>query len=423
MTAAAFGLEGLPAPIWRGLVVAFSASVAVIMGVNLVYPVLPAMMQGLGVDQAAIGLVVTVYTAPAILLAPLAGLVADLYGRRPLLFGGMLLFGLSGAAVGLAPSFEWVLVLRGLQGVGASAITPLTIVLLSDLLDGERESAAQGMKVFLDRVGLIVIPAVAGALASLAWNLPFFLFALAAPLACLGLAWLPETRAAEHSGVRSYLGGFADLRRHPRLLAAFAAGFLRFFLDYGYFTYLPIYLAVARGTSPAVVGLLFACFAVGAMVSASQAGRVVRGRDPAHLVVLGFCLAGGSVLTIPALPWDVLVGASLFVYGLGNGLISPLQKSLLTRNAPPQVRAGVVSLDRVFQQVAKSAAPGAMGLLLLAADVTAVFWALGLLSLGSVALVSAVGLQRSAISARQRASDARQMGTGERGAPRAMESG
>jgi predicted MFS family arabinose efflux permease len=388
--AALFGLGGLPTHLQRGLVVAFSTSVAVIMGVNLVYPVLPPMMAHLGIDEAAIGLVITVYTLPTVFLAPLAGLVADLHGRRPLLFGGMLLFGVAGAAVGLAPSFEWVLALRALQGVGASAITPLTIVLLSDLLEGDRESGAQGMKVFIDRIGMILLPALAGALATLSWAYPFYLFALAVPIAFLGLAWLPETRTAGHGGVRAYLGGFSDITRRPRLLGAFCAGFLRFFLDYGYFTYLPIYLALTRGTSPAVVGLLFACFAVGAMVTASQVGRLARGRDPGRLVLVGFTLAGFSLLAIPLLPSELLVGASLFVYGLGNGIISPLQKSLLTRNAPAAVRAGVVSLDRVFQQVAKSLAPGVMGLLLLATDVTVVFWTLGALSVASVALAVAV---------------------------------
>ncbi|MBI4493041.1 MAG: MFS transporter [Chloroflexi bacterium] len=386
---ALFGLGGLPAQTQRGLVVAFSTSVASIMGVNLVYPVLPPMMQQLGVDTAAIGLVVTVYSVPMIFLSPLAGAVADLHGRRPLLFGGMLLFGLAGAGVGLAPSFEWVLLLRALQGVGASAIMPLTIVLLSDLLEeGQRESSAQGAKVVLDRVGMIVIPPVAGMLAMLSWGLAFYLFALAVPVAFLGLAWLPETRRAEHASLRAYLGSFSGIGRRPRLLVAFSAGFLRFFLDYGYFTYLPIYLAFARDISPATTGLLLGCFAVGAMVTASLVGRLARGRDPAHLVFLGFVLAGGSVLVIPVLPGAALVGVSLFVYGLGNGIISPLQKSLLTRNAPPDVRAGVVSLDRVVQQVAKSLAPGAMGALLLVADMTAIFWALGVLSLASVALAA-----------------------------------
>jgi hypothetical protein len=108
----------------------------------------------------------------------------------------------------------------------------------------------------------------------------------------------------------------------------------------------------------------------------------------------GFALAGGSVLAIPVLPatglGDALVVASLFVYGLGNGLISPLQKGLLTRNAPGGVLAGVVALDRMLQQVAKSIAPAAMGLLLAATSLQVGFWVLGGLSLASVAIAAVV---------------------------------
>lgn len=387
---ALFGLEGLPAATRRGLAVAYATSIASIMGVQLVFPILPPMMEQLGVGEAAIGLVITAYTVPMIVLAPVAGAIADLHGRRPLLFGGLVLFGLAGAAVGLAPSFDWVIAFRVLQGIGASAVMPLTIVLLSDLVSGPQESSAQGLKVVLDRVALTILPLLAGLLAVVAWQLAYYLFVLALPVAGLGLAWLPETRPRDTPGMRGYLTGFAEIGHRPRLLIAFSAGFLRFFLDYGYFTYLPIFLSVTRGTSPAVVGLLFGAFAIGAMVTASQAGRLVRARDPAQVVFFGFALAGVSVLAIPLLPHVALVAVSLFVYGLGNGLISPLQKSLLMRSTAdiPSVRGGVVAIDRVIQQIAKSVAPGAMGALLLVADVQAVFWALGAISLASVGLAA-----------------------------------
>jgi predicted MFS family arabinose efflux permease len=383
-----FGLAGVPVPTQRGLVAAFASSMTVIMGVNLIYPILPAMMAQLGVEASAVGLVITAYTLPAILLSPLAGLVADLHGRRPLLVGGLLVFGLAGVAAGMAPSFEWLLAARALQGIGASALAPLTIVLIGDLVQGDEESAAQGMKVVLDRIATSVFPLLAGVLAVLSWSFPFFLYALALGVALLALAWLPETRSTEPTGVRAYVGNLGEIRRRPRLLFAFSAGALRFFLDYAYFTYLPIYLALTRGTSTAAVGLLFICFAAGAMVTASQAGRLVRGREPTHLVLAGFVLSGISVLIIPLLPHEALVGASLFVYGLGNGVISPLQKSVLTRNAPPEVRAGVIAFDRLGQQIAKTLGPGMAGALLLVADLSAVFWSLGALSLLCVALAA-----------------------------------
>jgi MFS transporter, ACDE family, multidrug resistance protein len=391
LAARLLSLQGLDAATHRGLAIAFCTSLALVMGTQIVYPALPAMMRELDLNEASIGLVITAYTLPAVFLTPFAGAIADLRGRRPLMFWGLLLFGLAGIGAGLTSSFEAILVFRAIQGIGATMLSPLSIVLLTDLVPEDREASVQGTKVVIDRIAMSGAPVLAGALAAMAWNLPFFLYALTVPVAVLGLLWLPETRPEQSTkSVRSYFGGFGEVARRPRLFVAFAAGSLRFFLDYGYFTYLPIYLALTRGTSTVVIGMLLAAFALGAIVSASQAGRITRGRDPAVVLFCGFALAGLSVLAIPLLQSDLLVAASLFVYGLGNGLISPLQKGLLTRNAPEAMRSGVVSLDRTFQQIAKSAAPAAMGALLVLTDMTAVFWVLGGLSIASVALAALI---------------------------------
>lgn len=382
---AVYGLNGLSLSVQRGLFVAFGTSVAVVMGTQLVYPVLPPLMNQLGVSESAIGLVIALYTLPAVALAPAIGVLVDLWGRRPLLVGGLTLFGLAGAAVAWAPSFEWVLALRIVQGVGAAAISPLTILLLTDLVDDEQqERGAQGLKVVIDRLSTIGLPVVAGALAVLSWSWPFLLFGLTVPLAVVALWWLPETRGAERDSLGGYITGLIKAAWQPRLVLAYFAGFLRFFLDYAYFTYVPVYLVLARGSSPVTVGVIFGCFAVGAIITASSVSTLARGRDVAGLVFVGFALDGLALLAVPILPNDILIGASMIVYGLGNGLISPLQKSLLTRNAPPRLLGGVISLDRLIQQVAKSIAPGFVGVLLLFADLSAIFWVLGGCALASI---------------------------------------
>jgi len=85
-----------------------------------------------------------------------------------------------------------------------------------------------------------------------------------------------------------------------------------------------VYLALTQGTSPAEIGLLFAFMAAGAIVSASQAGRLMRGRDPARVLFVGFALAGGSLLVVPLGGSFAFAAGCIFVYGLGNGIISPL---------------------------------------------------------------------------------------------------
>ena len=375
--------------IYRGpLAIAFATSIASVSGATLLYPVLPVLAADLNVEEAQIGLVMAAFTAPAIVLAPLFGILADLHGRRWLLVFGLALFGLGGGAAAMAPSYEWVLILRAIQGVGASALLPLTIVLISDILPDDREIRGQGIKVALDRVAMIVLPLIGGALAILSWRVAFVPFLLIVLLALAAYLWMPETGRPGHDSLKDYLARTSRAIREPRLTLAFATGFLRFFLDYGLYTYLPIIVALRYGASPAIVGLLIAVSAVGSIITAISIGRVYGRVATEKLLALAFLVSAIGV-GLPALGAPLwLIGIGLFLFGLGNGLISPLQKSLMTRRTPAELRGGVIAVDRVIQQVAKSAAPALLGAMLLIAPLEALFWTMGVMSaLGTLALV------------------------------------
>ncbi len=399
-----FGLGVLAPDRRRALSLVYATSIAVVMGVNFIQPALPAMTQPFGISDAALGLVMTVFTAPAIFLAPLFGVVADLYGRRLLLAWGLILYGLAGSAMAFAPSFSWLLVYRTIQGIAYSAVIPLTIVLIADLLEGDKEIGGQGLKVFLDRVGYLVLPPLGGLLATIAWYLPFTVYIATVPVGIAAFFWLPETRGAHDNSTKAYLGDVLRLSRHPRLLIAFSAGFLRFFLDYGFLTYFPLFLVRTHGISTAAAGILYTFFSIGAMITSSQAGRLASGRDKARLLFVAFLVSGVAVTAVPFIPGVWVVGSALFFYGLANGVISPMQKSLLTQNAPVELRGGIVSLDRVIQQVSKTTATSLVGLLLVSADLSTIFWFLGLLSLISVALMAALLPRAGKVAANRAAS-------------------
>ena len=171
-------------------------------------------------------------------------------------------------------------------------------------------------------------------------------------------------------------------------MVAFCAGFLRFFLDYGFLTYFPLFIVRAHGVSTATAGFLYVFFSAGAMLTASQAGRLAAGRDKAALLFLAFVICGLAMVAVPFLTGLWLVGGALFFYGVANGVISPMQKSLLTQNAPAELRGGIISFDRLIQQVSKTLSTTIVGLLLVATTIANIFWMLGILSFVSVALMA-----------------------------------
>jgi MFS transporter, ACDE family, multidrug resistance protein len=383
-----FGLGELAPAKRNALALVYGSSIALMMGVNFIQPALPALTGPFGISDSALALVMTVYTGPAIVLAPVFGVIADLYGRRLLLGWGLILFGVSGTAMAFAPTFGWLLVLRAIQGIGFSAVIPLTIVLIGDLLEGDNEIGGQGLKVFLDRVGYLLLPPLGGMLAAIAWFWPFLGYIVVVPVGLYALLWMPETKGTEHTDSWKYLKDILRLTRHPRLMVAFTAGFLRFFLDYGFLTYFPLFLVRTHNISTATAGLLYVFFSAGAMLTSSQAGRLAAGRDKARLLFIAFVISGGAMIAVPFLPGLWLVGGALFFYGVANGVISPMQKSLLTQNAPAELRGGIISFDRLIQQVSKTVSTTVVGLLLIATDLATIFWMLGLMSLVSVALMA-----------------------------------
>src|SRR4029453_14079171 len=110
------------------------------------------------------------------------------------------------------------------------------------------------------------------------------------------------TKEKTHRGTRGYLGDILKLTRHPRLVVAFSAGFLRFFLDYGFLTYFPLFLVRTHGISTATAGILYVFFSIGAMTPASQAGRIAAGRDKANVLFIAFVVSGAAVALVPTVP-------------------------------------------------------------------------------------------------------------------------
>jgi len=80
----------------------------------------------------------------AVLLVTL-GRFGDLWGRRKLFVGGMVLFTLGSLACGLAPSIELLIAFRVVQGIGGAAMMPSTLSIIADVFPAGKRGAAMGV--------------------------------------------------------------------------------------------------------------------------------------------------------------------------------------------------------------------------------------------------------------------------------------
>jgi MFS family permease len=330
---------------------------------SIASPALPAMSGSLGIPEARIGLVFTAFTLPAIFALPLVGVVADLYGRKAVVVPGLLLFGGAGLGVGLVGDFEAILALRGLQGIGYTAFNSLTVALLGDLLSGTEESAAQGTRVLLNKLTGFAGPAVAGVLAGLAWQYPFYLYAAALPAGVL--VWLrlgddTNDEGEETRGIREYGDDIASLVRDPYIVGVLGGGFVRMFLKYALYTFLALAVRYQYGGSLGFAGFLVGLYSLVGAVVASQSARFTEGLSHSYALLLGFVVAAVAYLAFPLAAGLVGVTVIVLVHGVGEGIINPVHKSILSQAVESDVRGGFVTTNAIVQNTAKTVAPVAL---------------------------------------------------------------
>ena len=94
----------------RVLILAFCATMSMVLGVTSVMPMIPMLTREFGVTHTHASLVLTVFTLPGILFALPAGILADRFGRKVVLVPSFFLFGLARTACVFAQDFQTLLV-------------------------------------------------------------------------------------------------------------------------------------------------------------------------------------------------------------------------------------------------------------------------------------------------------------------------
>jgi MFS family permease len=333
------------------------------VGAVVVSPVLEGLAGPYGIDAARLGLMMSAFTAPSIVGIPLAGAVADRYGRKPVLLASLVLFGAGGSALAFTTDYAVVLALRALQGVGYSGIIPVVIASIGDVYAGVEETAAHGLRFSSSALSQAVFPVVAGGLAALSWRYPFLLFAVAFPIAGLVAAFLDEPSAADGTAAGSqdtgaYVRSVLSAVRRPRLGAVLLALGVPAFVWITFLTYNSFFVVEVLGRSPLYASVLLTVLSLINATTASQAGRITAAADGAFrpLVAANLSLAVGLGLfaLAPSVPVAVL---SVGLVGVGFGLSFSLLRTVITDRVADDLRGGVVGIGESIIRLSNSVGP------------------------------------------------------------------
>lgn len=128
---------------WLALYVLCLGDLMIVLDSSIVNVALPSIQEDLGFSQSALAWVVNAYllTFGGFLL--LSGRLGDLLGNKRVFLGGVVSFTVASVACGLAPSAGWLVVGRGVQGLGGAAVSAVALSLIMGLFSdpGERAKA------------------------------------------------------------------------------------------------------------------------------------------------------------------------------------------------------------------------------------------------------------------------------------------
>jgi|SRR6056297_735259 len=337
-----------PAPSPRPpLVLVFAITVTGILANTLINASVPDILDDLGVGDGSAGVLVAAASLPGIAMAPVIGVLADRYGRRPVLVPCLVVFGLFGVAAAAAPSFPLLLAARFGQGLGSAGLINLANIIIGDHWSGVERAKVYGYNSAVLTISLAVLPGVGGVLTDLGgWRLAFAPYPLALVTAVIVARTLHDApRPAEAPTVVGQLRrAVAVVAAERRLQASITLAFTAFILVFGLFlTVLPVHLEREFGLSASARGLVLAAPALGATASALLLGRIRRRTGPRWILAASFLL---FAVTFPVIglvgALIVLVGAAL-VYGIAEGLVLPTLVDVAAEVAPADSRGAVLS--------------------------------------------------------------------------------
>ncbi len=341
---------------------------------SAVTPAFPAVRAALGITASSVGLLITSYSLPAILLAPALGIVADRLGRKRVLGWALLLFGLAGGACAFAPGFYVLLALRFVQGVFGSVLFSLGVAIISAIYQGDRRTRALALDSGAGGLGQAVFPVLGGLLAPFSWRYPFALAFLAIPLA-LVFMWrleLPET--AEKVPLKQSLVDLWQQLQRQIVRADVVISFLLGVVVVGaFYTFLPITLDSRFGASALLIGVLFAARAMGVAAVSLLLNDLLLDAGVLLLIRLALVLSALAFVLIPVLAsvWYLLLPAVML--GVSYGVLLTALAMLLADETPARDRGAILSLRASASALGFTVGPVLMGVIYSAGAGLAVF--------------------------------------------------
>ncbi|QED47770.1 MFS transporter [Cytobacillus dafuensis] len=256
------------------------------LGIGLVIPVTPTIMNELNISGSVVGYMVAAFAITQLIVSPISGRWVDQFGRKRMIVIGLFVFSISEFLFGSGKNVEVLFISRVLGGVSAAFIMPAVTAFIADITTIKTRSKALGYMSASISTGYIIGPGIGGFLADISTRLPFFFAAafglLAAVLSIITLRE-PE-RNPENKKVEGQKTGFKRIFA-PMYFIAFMIIFISSFGLASFESLFALFVDHKFGFTPKDIAIIITGGAiVGALVQVALFDRLTKSVGEIRLI-------------------------------------------------------------------------------------------------------------------------------------------
>ena len=358
-------------------------------GAHIVAVNLPVYAQQVGVGVAMIGILIAAYDFAEIIAKPIFGAVADRQGMKRTMLLGIVFFTIASLTY-LVVDPAWLILVRFLQGVGAAALSAVSLALIGIYYAGNR-GKAYGIYNAIKGAGYVLSP-VAGGLIVLNSNFSAIFLASAgigAVAFVLSLALPPDqahAKAALDDDDDDFsLSAFTAVFKDARLLRWYAVIVVNMFFVSILFGFLPVRIH-ALNYDPFSGGLLLAVVAISYLLIQPLAGWWADKINVSATIRTGLALSAFSIILVSFVEGIPLILA-LIMAGSGVGIVWTNTDALISELAEAGKLGATMGAAGSFKELGDMIGPILIGILSQALGLTAGFVICGVLGFLAIVLI------------------------------------
>jgi MFS family permease len=357
-------------------------------GAHVVAVNLPTYAKEVGIGLAFIGLLIAVYDFAEIIAKPIFGALGDRVGMKKTMLAGIVLFTFASI---LYPFInpQLLIVVRFLQGVGAAALSAVSLALIGVYFK-ENRGKAYGIYNAIKGTGYVVSPVIGGAIVVQSdFSAIFYATAGIGAVAFLISVFLPDPHTPEKISLDDdddfSLKKMLEVFRQRDLLPWYLIIVANMFFVGILFGFLPVYIA-SLDYSPLSTGLLISVVAVSYLLVQPLAGMLADKIDPAITIRVGLILSAISIILVPFTQGTSLVVLSI-IAGIGVGTVWTNTDTLMSTLAKQGRLGETMGIAGSFKEFGDMVGPLLIGLLSQLLGLKAGFIICGVLGLLSVGFI------------------------------------